>query len=165
MDEIQRNIIKRGKRNPIFRRYHAKNEKEAIATWRLDLDRILHLFNVCSVTCVLPLLTCRFQAELVISTYPTRSDIRHDVTNAHATVSSAYHDIPNTESIVPNIRSDVLNTQPIVSDVQSDVANARATAFNVHRDKLKNREDVYSQTQGVSIVHTLIITERPLTIA
>ena len=150
VDEIQRNIIKRGKRNPISRRYHAKGEKEAIATWRLDLDRILHLFNVCSITCILPLLTCRFQAELVISTYPTRSDIRHDVTNAHATGSGAYHDIPNTESTVPNIRSDVSNTQPIVSYVQSDIANAHATAFGVHRDKPKSREDAHGQ---VSIVH------------
>ena len=162
MDEIQRNIINRGKLNPVFRRYHAKDEKEAIATWRLDLDRILHLFNVCSVTCVLPLLTCRFQAELVISTYPTRSDIRHDVTNAHATGSCAYHDIPNTEGIVPNIRSGVLNTQPIVSNVQSDVANAHATAFGAHGDKLKSREDTHGQ---VSIVHTPIITEWPLTTA
>jgi hypothetical protein len=50
VDEIQRNIIKRGKRNAISRLYHANDDKKAIATWRLDLDGILHVFNVRSVT-------------------------------------------------------------------------------------------------------------------
>ena len=50
MDEIQKHIIKRGKRNVISRRYHAKDDEKAIATWRLDLDRILHVFSVCPIT-------------------------------------------------------------------------------------------------------------------
>jgi len=49
-DEIQTHIIKRSKRNAISRRYHAKDDEEAIAAWKLDLDGILHVFNVCSVT-------------------------------------------------------------------------------------------------------------------
>ena len=52
MDEIQGHIIKRGKRNAVSRRYHAKDDKEAIATWRLDLDEILGVFNVRSATSV-----------------------------------------------------------------------------------------------------------------
>ena len=48
--EIQRNIIKRSKRNAISRRYHAKDDKEAIAAWKLDLDGILRVFHVRSVT-------------------------------------------------------------------------------------------------------------------
>jgi len=49
--EIQRHITKRGKRNAISRRHwHAKDDEEAVVTWRLDLDRILYIFNVCSVT-------------------------------------------------------------------------------------------------------------------
>ena len=52
MDEIQRHIVERGKSNPISRRYHAKDDKKATATWRLDLYRILHVFNVRSVTSV-----------------------------------------------------------------------------------------------------------------
>jgi len=50
MDEIQRHITKRGRRNAISRRYHAKDDKEAISTWKLDLDGILRVFNVCFVT-------------------------------------------------------------------------------------------------------------------
>ena len=29
---------------------HARSDKEAIATWRLDINRILHAFNVGSIT-------------------------------------------------------------------------------------------------------------------
>jgi hypothetical protein len=36
-------------RNRFSRLVHAKNDKETIASWRLDLNRILHIFNVRSV--------------------------------------------------------------------------------------------------------------------
>ena len=52
IDKIQRHIIERGKRNAISRRYHAKDDKRAIATWKLDLKGILDVFNVRSVTSV-----------------------------------------------------------------------------------------------------------------
>ena len=42
VDEIQRLIVKRGRRNVISQRHHAKDDEEAIVTWRLDLDRIRH---------------------------------------------------------------------------------------------------------------------------
>jgi len=60
MTEIQRHIVKRGERNPISRRYHAKDDKKAITAWRLDLDGILRIFNVRSVTSARRLLTPRF---------------------------------------------------------------------------------------------------------
>jgi len=44
--EIQTNIIERGRRNGLSRMFHAKNDKETIATWRVDLNGILHVFNV-----------------------------------------------------------------------------------------------------------------------
>ena len=49
MDEIQRHITKRGRRNAISRLYHARDDKEAISAWNLDLEGILGVFNVCSV--------------------------------------------------------------------------------------------------------------------
>jgi len=45
---IQGKIIKRSGRNLLSRLANAKNDKETIATWKLDLNRILHVFNVCS---------------------------------------------------------------------------------------------------------------------
>ena len=50
--EIQKNIAKRGQRSGVSRMFHAKNDKETIATWRMDLNRILQVFNVRSVTSV-----------------------------------------------------------------------------------------------------------------
>ena len=50
--EIQKSIVKRGKRSPVSRLFHAKDDKEAIAAWRLELSRFLHVFNVRPVTSV-----------------------------------------------------------------------------------------------------------------
>ena len=47
MAKIQRYIVKRGKRNAIFRFFHTKNDREAIAAWMLDLNKIRRVFNVC----------------------------------------------------------------------------------------------------------------------
>ena len=47
--DIERRLVKWGKRNPISRRLCAKNDKETIATWKLNLDRLLQVFNVRSV--------------------------------------------------------------------------------------------------------------------
>jgi len=47
--EIERNIIKQGNRNAISRRLRVKNDKEKIAAWKLDLDKILQVFEVRSV--------------------------------------------------------------------------------------------------------------------
>jgi len=43
---IQRKVVEQGKRNVISRHLHAKDDKEKIAAWRMDLVRILHVFNV-----------------------------------------------------------------------------------------------------------------------
>jgi hypothetical protein len=50
--EIQRKIIRKGKRNAVTRLLHAKNDKETIAAWKLDLNKILLIFNVRSVVVV-----------------------------------------------------------------------------------------------------------------
>ena len=54
-----------------------------IATWKLDLNRILHVFNVCSVGSVLPSLTPAFQTELAINTHGMVLDIHHSVVKGH----------------------------------------------------------------------------------
>jgi len=47
--EIEGNITKQGKRNGISRYLHAKSDKEKIAARKLDLDKMLEVFNVRSV--------------------------------------------------------------------------------------------------------------------
>ena len=119
--EIQRHLIKRGKRNPISRRYHAKDDEESIATWRLEFNRILRVFNVCSVVSVRRLLTFCFQAKPAIV-----SD----------TVSDARQDAPNKQ-------------HPTVPDPRSNVTNAHS-APDVHRNELKSREGTGGQNPTVS---------------
>ena len=62
--EIQRKTIKQGKRSVVSRLIHAKDDKEMIATWRLDLDKILLVFNVSSTVSV----------RLSLTSYPQTCD-------------------------------------------------------------------------------------------
>jgi hypothetical protein len=50
--KIQGNVVKRGKRHAVSRFFHAKSDQDAITTWRRDLNRILHIFNVRSVSSI-----------------------------------------------------------------------------------------------------------------
>ena len=52
MAEIQKNIIKRGKRSVFSRPFRAGHDEEAIAAWRLDFDKIRRTFEVRTFTCV-----------------------------------------------------------------------------------------------------------------
>ena len=54
MADIQKKLVKWVKRNPVSRRLHAKKTKEKIAAWRMDLEKILQVFNVRSVAWVMP---------------------------------------------------------------------------------------------------------------
>jgi len=51
--DIQKKLAKSVKRNAVSRRFNAKKTKERIAAWRLDLEKILQVFNVRSVTWVM----------------------------------------------------------------------------------------------------------------
>ena len=47
--EIQRNVAEQGERNVASRMFHSRNDKDAIAAWRQNLNTILQIFNVRSV--------------------------------------------------------------------------------------------------------------------
>ena len=93
MAEIQRKAIKRSKRNAVSRLVHAKSDKDVIAGWKLDLDRILRIFNVCSVVAVWLLLTVHVQTELAINTHGMVSDVHHDVANTRTMVSEIHRNM------------------------------------------------------------------------
>jgi len=98
--EIQRKVIKQTRRNPASRLLHAKNDKETIAAWKSDLNRILHVFNVRSIVPVWLLLTVHFQAELAMNTHVIASDVHHGVVNIHTMVSNVRDDVVNTHTMV-----------------------------------------------------------------
>ena len=76
--EIQEKIIEKGGRNIVSRVFHAKNDKESIAGWNLDLNRILHVFNVRPVVCTRLSLIVLFQTELAINTHMMVSDLHRN---------------------------------------------------------------------------------------
>ena len=86
MAEIQRNIVNQGKRNVFSRHFHAKTDKETIAGWRLDLNRILHVFNVRSIPSVRISLTVRPQTELAINTNVVVTSTHTIVSEIHRTM-------------------------------------------------------------------------------
>ena len=149
MGKIQRNIVKRGERNVISRHFHRKDDNEAIATWKLDLDRILHLFDVRSVTSLRSLLTFRFQTELEINTDVTDPDVRHDAANTHTTASEVRQTLPDATNVVPDVHYGVSNTHAVVS--------------NIDHNTLKNRGDTDSQNPRVGTSYTVPVTEQLLT--
>ena len=46
---IREKIVEKCGRSLLSRLANAKNDKETLATWKSDLNRILHVFNVCPV--------------------------------------------------------------------------------------------------------------------
>ena len=72
-------VIKQSGRNPVSRLLHAKNDKETIAGWKSELNRILHVFNVCSVVFTWSSLIVFLQTELIMNIHVNVSDIRNDV--------------------------------------------------------------------------------------
>ena len=46
--EIHREISKRSGRSGVSRFLHSRDDKDMIAAWKLNLNELLHVFNVCS---------------------------------------------------------------------------------------------------------------------
>jgi len=110
--EIQSNINKPSERNEVSLMFHAKDDKERIATWKLDLDRILHAFNVGSIISVWLSLTTHLQTELVMNTHVIASDTHHGIVNTQTMVSDTHYNIlKNQEGTDDQLRlvSDIRN--------------------------------------------------------
>ena len=113
MGEIQRNVIKQGKRNVISRHLNARNDKDKIAGWKLDLNRILHVFNVRSVISVWLLLTVDHQVELVINIHVDVSNTRTMVSDIHRTVVKGQEGSGGKNVLVSDIRTLAITEWPL----------------------------------------------------
>ena len=119
MAQIQRSVVKLGKRNAVSRFFYAKNGKNTIAGWQSDLDRILQVFKVCStVPSPLTPLTINFQTELAVHTDVTITETRHDV---------AY-----TREVVSDIHRAVVKVQEGI-DVRNQTVGSHCALFVVLR--------------------------------
>ena len=177
MTGAQENILKRGKRNVISRFLHKKDDKEAIATWRLGLNSVLHVFNVRSATSMWPFLTFHFQTELEASAHPTVPDSHYDTVNTYTIISdvdsdvsnvdniipSVHPDNPNVDNIVPNVHPDTSSVDEVVPDVRRDVLDTHPIVSNIHHDKSSSRKGTSDQNSTVSslILNLLLSNKLP----
>lgn len=122
---IQGRVVKQSKRNGVSRLFHAKNDKEKIAAWKSDINRILHVFNVRSVTFVWPPLIVHFQTELSMNTHTVVSDIRRDVAVTRATTTDAHATITDTHTTVTGTHATVMDTHTIVSDIHRAIVETQ----------------------------------------
>ena len=114
--DIRSKITERGKQNAVSRTFHARNDSQAIASWKPDLNRILLVFNVRPVVSVWPALTVHSQTELGLGIYVTVSDVRGGVTKTHTIVSEVQRDVADTRAMVSDIRRDMLRSQEGTGD-------------------------------------------------
>ena len=77
---IQSKVTDRSNQNAISRAFHAKSDSQMIASWKMDLNRILLIFNVRSVVLEWSTLIVHSQAELGISIRETLSEVRDRLT-------------------------------------------------------------------------------------
>ena len=89
--------------------FHAKNDKELIVAWKLDINKILHVFNVCLVAVTWASLTLPLQTELALNTHTLVSDIHRNVVTSqqgsdgqHRQVSAIFY--PSATECSPHPR-------------------------------------------------------------
>jgi hypothetical protein len=187
MGEIERNIIKQGKRNAICRLVRAKSDKRRVTDWNVNLDGILQALNVRSVTPVLPSLNSRTQTELTtrtpvvtsntrreaVNTLTIVSDVHNDVSNTHLTVSEVHATATNTHTTIASIRNDVVNistvnpevhqgdagTHATASELQHNVTGTQIIVSDIHCTTVESHVGNEDENQSVSMIHTPPMTE------
>ena len=109
----------------------------------MDLNRILLVFNVCSVISIrrsVLALTVHLQTELALNIYGTVSDVRDGVTKTHTAVV-------DTHSVVSEVQRDVADTHVVVADTHTMVSDIR-------RQMLGSQEEADDQHRSVSDTRT-----------
>ena len=123
--EIEKDITKQGRRNPASRIFHPKSDKKKMAAWRGELNRILQIFNVRSVTLPLASLTICLQTELAIGMNAT-------ISKTHNLVSGTQNIVYDTHNIVSSTHTITSNTQDIASETYHVASKTHDIASNTH---------------------------------
>ena len=168
MSDIEKNIIKRGKRNVLSRQFRARDDEKAIAAWKLELDKIRQVFEVRSFTCTWRLLTSSLQTELAAVTDTTLSDIHREASATNTNTPDPQKGTPETGAT--QVRPDALNTCATASDVHHSVANphpilpniqkglseGRTATANMHHITLEDRQGRGGKNRAVSVATLLV---------
>ncbi|KAF9785521.1 hypothetical protein BJ322DRAFT_836738 [Thelephora terrestris] len=95
--QIQSSVVELGERNLISRIFLGDSDKNTIAAWRSDLDRILHVF----------------ETELALHNHVAVSDIRHDVAITRQIVSDIHHTMVKDQGVgSQTTRTSILGESP-----------------------------------------------------
>ena len=98
MAGIQNKVIEKGKRNAASQVFYSKNDKDAIAGWKQDLNRILQIFTVRSINPIWQSLIHHFQAELLVNTHLTVADTHLTVVDTHTMVADIHRNVLATQA-------------------------------------------------------------------
>jgi hypothetical protein len=74
----------------------AKNDRETIAGWKSELNRILHVFNVRSAIFTWSSPTVPFQTELAMNTHTIVSDIRRNILKSREGTDGQHQSVSDT---------------------------------------------------------------------
>ncbi|KAF9792102.1 hypothetical protein BJ322DRAFT_1102626 [Thelephora terrestris] len=119
--EIERSVKKQSKRNAASRLFHAKNDKDKIAGWSSDLNKILQIFNT----------------ELAIDTNVTASGTHKIVSDTQNVVLDTRDVVSDTQDVVSDTRNIVSGTQNIVSETHDVVSETHHFVSDIHRAIVK----------------------------
>ena len=125
-----------------------------ITAWKLDLFRILHVFNVRSVASAWSRLTVRFQTELAINTNVAVSKVRYDIMKT------------DTDAVKPDTNAIKTDTNAVKTDTNATkigTAKPDTTVPRTRRTVVRRQKGTDSKKRSVSVTCSLFITEPTLT--
>jgi hypothetical protein len=109
---IQKKVIKRGKRSAVYRFILAKGDKEKIASWKQDLVRVLHDFNVRFFDLLgLSELRCPLSRLNWIDTRTVVTDTQAMIANARIVAAGTQTTVLHTHVLVADMHRKVLTGQ------------------------------------------------------
>ena len=108
---------------------HSNEDRETIAAWRSDLDKILHIFHIRYIVFIWLLLTLHSQIELATDTQTTVSDLHRGAANTHAIVSEVHRDVANTYDMLTDIHRNILKSQGEASGQHLSVSDTRTLSI------------------------------------
>ena len=151
MSDIERNIIKRCKRNVLSRQFRARDDEKAIAAWKLELDKIRQVFEVRSFTCTWRLLTSSLQTELAAVTDTTLSDIHREASATNTNTPDPQKGAPETRATASDIHHGVTNPHPTLPNIQKGLSEGRIATVSMHHHTLKDQQGRDSKNRAVSV--------------
>ena len=157
--EIEKDITKQGRRNPTSRFFHPKSDGKKMTAWRGELNRILQIFNVRSVTLPLASLTICPQTELAIDTNAAISNTHNVVSGTQNIVSDTHNIVSSTHSITSNIHDIASKTHHVASSTHHIASNTHAIVSDIHLVMVKRPEASDGGSLSASRQHPLFASE------